>query len=58
LSNRRIGLVRKSRGNDSFDAGFTRGIGQFSRINAVARDDPENFRRLQIVDLNRDVGGA
>jgi hypothetical protein len=43
LGERRIGLVREC-GRDNFlYAGFARYVGEFSRINAVARDDSENF---------------
>ena len=44
LADHRIGLAGERGGNDLFHAGFMRGIGYFSRINTVARDDPENFR--------------
>src|SRR5260370_41200281 len=57
LRNRRIGFVGEGRSNDFLNAGFTRSRGENSWINAVARDDSENLRRLQIIDLTT-AGGV
>ena len=43
----RIGFGRESDGNDFLYARFPRGTSQQPRINAVSRDDPESFERLQ-----------
>ena len=62
LADGRIGLVGESRREDELDAGSARRVRHAPRVNAVARDDPENFRRLQVMpvrlglDLSRDGG--
>src|SRR4029453_2058413 len=50
FGNRRIGFVGKRRRDDFLYAAFACGGSENSWVNAVARDDSENLRRLQIVD--------
>ena len=47
LVDRRIGFIGEGRSDDFLYAGFARTRGQNPWINAVARDDSENLRRLQ-----------
>ena len=58
FADRGIGFVCESGRDDSRDASLACRIRDFSRINPVASDDPENLRRLQPVDLSRDAGGV
>ena len=53
LRERRIRFIRESRGNDFLNAGFSRGISQFSRINAVPGNDAEDGRYFHVSILTR-----
>ena len=53
LHERRIRFICERCGDNLFHAGFPRGVSERSRINAVAGDDPENFRRLQVCRASR-----
>src|ERR1700736_851089 len=56
LRNRGIGFVSERGSDDFLYSCFARSGTENSWINAVARNDSENLRRLQIVELTNDDG--
>ena len=42
-----IRFVGERRSDNSFYTGFARRVGQQTRVNAVSRDDSDDFRRFQ-----------
>src|SRR4029077_14023504 len=55
LYERRIRFICERCSDNLFHAGLPRGVSERSRINAVAGDDPESFRRLQVCRASRCV---